>query len=201
MALRKLRISDFENHCDIIPAIYNGKSKFLIYGEKYNVTLATNGKVTVQKKYNQKLRYSNGGAQFDIEAFLIEEVEEKENLISLKDLSVEDREILLQEARNQIEQENARKNIINVFNSKRKQVTEEYLEEIYSIFNITSAVDKRKLKERYTSMLHLLYKIDNYGNQGINQKTFTITTGEEWESFQRIANDLKNIIINCSKEK
>ena len=110
---RPLKESDFKEYGifgDVINATYIGNSRYLTYGEEYMVTKSNRkNKVTVKLSYNPKLKTSNGGVEFSINTFEIE-VEDEEKMISLDDLSPEDKERLLQEARELVEQKKIEKN-------------------------------------------------------------------------------------------
>ena len=99
---RPLRESDFKEYGvfgDMISATYIGNSKYLTPGEEYIVTKSNRkNKVTVKLSYNKKLKMSNGGVEFSINTFEIE-VEDENKMVSLAELSPEEREQLLSQSR------------------------------------------------------------------------------------------------------
>lgn len=199
---RPLRESDFKEYGifgDMIHATYTGNSKYLIQGEEYMVTKSNRkNKVTVQLSYNKKLKMSNGGVEFSINTFEIE-VEDEKKMISLNDLSPEDRESLLNQAREVIEQENIEKNAIAMYTIKKKEYLESIINEVDTELNIKEWKDKTYIGEKMKSLIYSLFRYDKYGNHYSGQKTNTISCAEEWESFTRIGDTVKAAVIKSVK--
>ena len=106
----------------MIHATYTGNSKYLVQGEEYIVTKSNRkNKVTVKLSYNNKLKMSNGGVEFSINTFEIE-VEDEKKMVSLAELSPEEREHLLSQARELIEQENIEKMLLPCIQLRKKSI-------------------------------------------------------------------------------
>ena len=158
---RPLRESDFKEYGifgDMIHATYTGNSKYLIQGEEYMVTKSNRkNKVTVQLSYNKKLKMSNGGVEFSINTFEIE-VEDEKKMVSLDDLTPEDKERLLQEARELIDKENIEKNARIMYALKKKELVENTLQEMANNFKLQHRPDMTRLHDRFVGITNYLYE-------------------------------------------
>ena len=192
---RPLRESDFKEYGifgDMIHAIYTGNSKYLIQGEEYMVTKSNRkNKVTVQLSYNKKLKTSNGGVEFSINTFEIE-VEDEKKMVSLDDLSPEDKERILQEAREIVDKENIEKNARAMYAMKKKELVDNTLKEITQNLRLTSKVDYSRLHDRFVSLTNYLYSLNH-----VNQK---ISTEKDWEIFNDICRKVHECILHCVKK-
>ena len=198
---RPLRESDFKEYGifgDMVNATYTGNSKYLIQGEEYMVTKSNRkNKVTVQLSYNKKLKMSNGGVEFSINTFEIE-VEDEKKMVSLDDLSPEDRESLLNQAREVVEQENIEKNAIAMYAIKKKEYLENIINEVNTELNVKEW-NKTYVSEKMKSLIYSLFRYSKYSNRYISQKNNIISCAEEWESFTRIGNIIKDAVIQSIK--
>jgi len=195
MVLRKLRKSDFDKLGTPIKAVYNGNSRYLISGYSYYVTLnELSGKVTVQAGYNPGMA-TNGGVQFSIGTFLIEE---ENKMVRLEDLTPEDQERLLNQARQIIDEENIQKDAITAYKIKKKEFVEQCLEDIYKALHMRYESEKKHVKQRYTSLVNYLFKLNVTGKQYTSSPpNVIISTATEWNRFVAISNDVKDTIIRC----
>lgn len=191
---RPLRESDFKEYGifgDMIHATYTGNSKYLIQGEEYMVTKSNRkNRVTVQLSYNKKLKMSNGGVEFSINTFEIE-VEDKKKMISLNDLTPEDKERLLQEARELVDQENIEKNARIMYALKKKELVENTLQEMANNFKIQHRPDMTRLHDRFVGITNYLYSLNK-----VNQK---IITAHDWEVFENICKKVHECMVHCVK--
>ena len=198
---RPLRESDFKEYGifgDMVNATYTGNSKYLVQGEEYMVTKSNRkNKVTVQLSYNKKLKMSNGGVEFSINTFEIE-VEDEKKMVSLDDLSPEDRESLLNQAREVVEQENIEKNAIAMYAIKKKEYLENIINEVNTELNVKEW-NKTYVSEKMKSLIYSLFRYSKYSNRYTNQKNNIISCVEEWESFTRIGNTIKDAVIKSIK--
>ena len=192
---RPLKESDFKEYGifgDMIHAIYTGNSRYLTKGEEYIVTKSNRkNKVTVKLSYNKKLQMSNGGIEFSINTFEIE-VEDEKKVVSLDDLSPEDKERLLQEAREIVDKENIEKNARAMYAMKKKELVDNTLKEITQNFRLTSKVDYSRLHDRFVSLTNYLYSLNN-----VNQK---ISTEKDWKIFNDICCKVHECILHCVKK-
>ena len=192
---RPLRESDFKEYGifgDMIHAIYTGNSRYLTKGEEYIVTKSNRkNKVTVKLSYNKKLQMSNGGVEFSINTFEIE-VEDEKKMVSLDDLTPEDKERILQEAREIIDKENIEKNARAMYAMKKKELVDNTLKEITQNLRLTSKVDYSRLHDRFVSLTNYLYSLNH-----VNQK---ISTEKDWEIFNDICRKVHECILHCVKK-
>ena len=192
---RPLRESDFKEYGifgDMIHAIYTGNSRYLTKGEEYIVTKSNRkNKVTVKLSYNKKLQMSNGGVEFSINTFEIE-VEDEKKMVSLDDLTPEDKERILQEAREIVDKENIEKNARAMYAMKKKELVDNTLKEITQNLRLTSKVDYSRLHDRFVSLTNYLYSLNH-----VNQK---ISTEKDWEIFNDICRKVHECILHCVKK-
>lgn len=159
---RPLRESDFKEYGifgDMINATYTGNSRYLINGEEYMVTKSNRkNKVTVKLSYNSKLKTSNGGVEFSINTFEIE-VEDEKKMVSLDDLSPEDKERLLQEARELVDQENIERNARAMYVIKKRDLVNDTINEMADIFKLKAGPEVTRLRDRFISITNYLYSL------------------------------------------
>lgn len=187
----------------MIHATYTGNSKYLVQGEEYIVTKSNRkNKVTVKLSYNNKLKMSNGGVEFSINTFEIE-VEDENKMVSLAELSPEDREHLLSQAREIIEQENIEKNAIAMYTIKKKEYFETLINEIAKELNIKKENEKTYLISKLKTIIYTLYRYNKYKDKREFNENNTISCAEEWNDFVYIGNTIKEAVIKSinSQEK
>ena len=187
----------------MIHATYTGYSKYLVQGEEYIVTKSNRkNKVTVKLSYNNKLKMSNGGVEFSINTFEIE-VEDENKMVSLAELSPEDREHLLSQAREIIEQENIEKNAIAMYTIKKKEYFETLINEIAKELNIKKEKEKTYLISKLKTIIYTLYRYNKYKDKREFNENNTISCAEEWNDFVYIGNTIKEAVIKSinSQEK
>jgi len=196
--LRKLRVSDFKQGADVpILAMYNGKNKYLVPGRMYFVTLnEKSGMGTVKQCNNPDMLHSNGGIQFPVSTFLIEE---ETKMVKFEDLSPEDQERLLEQARQMVDEEQIKKDAVNAYKVKRKDFVEQCLDEIYTAYHMRYETEKNAVKQRFVSMTNYLFKLKVNGKQ-YNSTNYTITNASEWNMFVKVNTAVKDMMISCYKE-
>ena len=194
---RRLRISDFKDKFSVVHAKYDGKNKYLTPGKMYYVTFnEKSGRATVQQSYNPGMN-SNGGIQFPVNTFLIEEESE---MINFADLTPEDQDMLLQQARAMIDEENIQKDAITVYKIKRKELTEKCLNEIYKTYNMRYDCDQRGVKSRYVSLTNYLLRLSVLGKQNANSPSnIIISKPAEWDKFVKISEAVKKVFIDAKE--
>ena len=199
---RPFRESDFKEYGvfgDMINATYIGNSKYLTPGEEYIVTKSNRkNKVTVKLSYNKKLKISNGGVEFSINTFEIE-VEDENKMVSLAELSPEEREHLLSQARELIEQENIEKNAVAMYTIKKKEYFENFMNEIANELKIKKENEKTYLISKIKTLIYTLYRYNKYKDKREFNENNTISCVKEWESFTRIGNTIKDAVIKSVK--
>ena len=199
---RPLRESDFKEYGvfgDMVSATYIGNSKYLTPGEEYIVTKSNRkNKVTVKLSYNKKLKMSNGGVEFSINTFEIE-VEDENKMVSLAELSPEEREHLLSQARELIEQENIEKNAVAMYTIKKKDYFENLMNEIANELKIKKENEKTYLMSKIKTLIYTLYRYYKYKDKREFNENNTISCDKEWESFTRISDTIKDAVIKSVK--
>lgn len=199
---KRLEESDFLNHsafADTLTATYLGNSRYLTYGEEYRVVKSNRkNKVTVPLSLNKKLGMSNGGVEFSINQFEIEvEVKEESKVLSLRDLSTEDRESLLREARELVEKENLERDAKVMYSIKKRQLITDTVEEISRALHLKHEPERRKLRDRLVLMISFIYKSCVQRNLS-SSTNISITNEGEWENYVRITDNVKIMMIGCS---
>ena len=145
---------------------------------------------------------SNGGVEFSINTFEIE-VEDENKMVSLAELSPEDREHLLSQARELIEQENIEKNAIAMYTIKKKEYFETLINEIAKELNIKKEKEKTYLISKLKTIIYTLYRYNKYKDKREFNENNTISCAEEWNDFVYIGNTIKEAVIKSinSQEK
>lgn len=196
---RPLKESDFKEYGifgDMINATYTGNSKYLIQGEEYMVTKSNRkNKVTVKLSYNSKLKTSNGGVEFSINTFEIE-VEDEKKMVLLDDLSPEDRERLLEEARELVDKENIERNARAMYVIKKRDLVNDTVNEMVNTFKLKAGPDVTRLRDRFISISNYLYSVNTKQKGNIK-----ITTKEEWELYVNICKKVHECMVHCVKYK
>lgn len=122
-------------------------------------------------------------------------------MVSFKDLTPEEQQSILAEAREMVEQENIQKNARAVFAQKKKELTEKNLDEIYKEFHILATSHKKAMQQKYVGITNMLYRMNRMGLRGIDATGINqITTQSEWFDYEQIANATKDYIISCHKK-
>lgn len=193
---RPLKENDFHEQFTFggpIKAVFVGNSRYLETGKEYNVTLSNRkNKVTVKLSYNPDLHTSNGGVEFSMGSFQINEPEENNNTgVHLDDLTPEDKERLLQEARELVDKENFEKNSKVMYSLKKKELVDETISKISNHFKIKNKSDFRKLHDRFINITNYLYSVNE-----VNPK---IITNNDWSVFENICQKVYECMINSIK--
>lgn len=198
--MRPLRCSDFKNKYDYITATYVGNSHYLTQGKQYVVTPTDRpGLVTVQLSYNRdRLKRSNGGVRFSIHTFLIEE-EEPEVIIKLSDLSPEERESLMRQAREEIEQENIAKDAVAMYAMKKKELTNNTVSELVQTLGLKNGPQASKCRDRFVHMTNYLYALNRPATNKNGSNVAKILTAEDWTLFQEICKKVHECMVHSVK--
>lgn len=119
-------------------------------------------------------------------------------MVNFNDLSVEDQERLLEQAKLLIDEENIKKNAVATYKAKRKDLVESCLVDIYKHYNIkTRGVEEAPIRQRFTSIVNYLFRINVTGKYYSNSSAPTlIETSEDWRRFVKITEAVKDLFIN-----
>lgn len=146
----------------------------------------------------KKMYYvKTNGVYIFIDTFLIEEEENK--MVKFKDLSPEDQEMLLQQVRLMVDEEQIQKDAVNAYRAKRKDFVEQCLNEIYTAYHMRNDSEKYALKQRFISIANYLFKLNINGKQ-YSSSNYIITNASEWDAFVRINTAVKDMMVSCYKE-
>lgn len=188
--IRPLRASDFHNKYTVT-AIYHGNSRYLTKGETYEVAPTDDPKlVVVRLTDNPNLKYSNGGVRFIISTF---RVREEDNMINFADLTPEDQERILAQARQMVDDENIKKDAKTVYNMKKKDLLEDNVNIICNEFHYKHNPEIKLTRQHYVSMVNYLYKV----HKRVKGSIPAIIDNESWVIYQKIADDVKNMMIDA----
>lgn len=119
-------------------------------------------------------------------------------MVNFEDLSPEDQERLLKQARQMVDEEQIKKDAVNAYKVKRKDFIEQCLNEIYTVYHVRYDTDKNAIKQRFISMTNYLFKLKVNGKQ-YNATNYIITKASEWEMFVKINTAVKDMMISCYK--
>jgi hypothetical protein len=118
-------------------------------------------------------------------------------MVKFEDLSPEDKEELLKQARQLIDEENMAKNAVAMYKMKRKNYTDSCLDEIYQTFNVGGRYlqrDKNAIKTRFVSMVNFLFKANILGKEHAVDN-YVITNSFEWERYTASCDIVKEAMI------
>lgn len=195
--MRPLRKSDFRKQ-GIIRATYIGNNSYLVKNREYYVTFNEKSQMaTVQLRHNPDMVYSNGGVQFPVGTFLVEE--ENEVSVKLVDLSPEDREALMQQAREEVEKENIEKNAVAMYAMKKKELMNNTVTEIANTLRLKSGPPVTKCRDRFVHMTNYLYALNRPAVNSCGSNVTKIVTAEDWILFQDICKKVHECMVHCVK--
>lgn len=119
-------------------------------------------------------------------------------LVNFADLTKEDQEKLLQQAREIVEEENIRKDAASVYRMKAKELVDNHLKEICKKLLIRHTPEITKLKREYVSMANYLFK-QRYIKPGMTYHHSCITTPEQWTHYVEVHEAVRDLMINYGK--
>lgn len=119
-------------------------------------------------------------------------------MIKLQDLSVTDREALLQQAREQIEQENLEKNATIMYSLKKKDLLANTLKELEDLLGFKYNIEQKKLKDHVVSIANYLYKVKRNTRKN-NNKNAVIISESDWRQYVLVLNNIRVMIIASYK--
>ena len=124
-------------------------------------------------------------------------------MVNFNDLSPEDQERILKQAREILDEENIKKDAITAYKIKRKDFVNKCLDEIYSHYNVRYETEKTAIKTRFSSIANYLFKANTIG---IGKQQYSssipnviITNAEEWNKFVKINIAVKELFLNCKE--
>lgn len=121
-------------------------------------------------------------------------------MVNFKDLSPEDQERVLEQAKAMLDEESIRKDAITAYKIKRKDFIEQCLNEIYNHYHVRYETEKSAIKSRFSSMANYLFKINITGKQyASSPPNVIITNAEEWDKFVKINTAVKELFLNCKE--
>ena len=115
-------------------------------------------------------------------------------MVNFEDLSPKDKEKLLQQARLIVEQESITKNASATYKIKRKELTDNSIDEISKALHM-SVPEKHGFKQRYISIVNYLFKFVINGKYSSND--YVISNAIEWNLFEKVNAIIKNALIEC----
>ena len=121
-------------------------------------------------------------------------------MVNFKDLSPEDQERILEQAKQMLDEENIKKDAITAYKIKRKDFVNQCLNEIYTHYNIRYETDKIAIKSRFSSTANYLFKLNIIGKQSSNcPPNIIVTTAEQWDKFVKINTAVKELFLKCKE--
>ena len=130
-------------------------------------------------------------------------------MINFKDLSPEDQEYLLNQARQIVGEENINKHGTEMLKLKKKEHTDNCIDEICLALDIhpnsktigathrkKCSVDKNAVRTRYISMVNYLFKANVLGVNKVGDH-YNISNVDELNKYVEICNMVKEVIIKA----
>lgn len=120
--------------------------------------------------------------------------------IKLFDLSPEDRELLMQQAREEIEKENITKNAVAMYAMKKRELVDNTVLEMAKTLKLKSGPPVTKCRDRFVHMTNYLYALNRPATNSCGSNVTKITTAEDWSLFERICKSVHACMISCVKQ-
>jgi hypothetical protein len=121
--------------------------------------------------------------------------------IKLSDLCPKERELLMQQAREEVEKENIEKNAVAMYAMKRKELVDNTMNEIIHTLKIKGGPDTTRCRDRFVHMTNYLYVLNRPATNNAGSSVTKITTAKDWALFQEICNKVHECMIHCVKNK
>lgn len=122
-------------------------------------------------------------------------------MVNFEDLSPEDQERLLEQAKSIINDENIKKDAITVYKIKKKELVDQCLNEIYTGYEVRYETERETIKSRFAPILNYLHKVNFYKQSRERHSKFppniVISNAEEWEKFEKIITLVKELFLKC----
>lgn len=121
--------------------------------------------------------------------------------VNFTDLTKEDQQKLLEQARQMITEENLQRDATTVYKMMKRDLIEDSLKDIYTAFHIRGGTmsdenAKALIKKHYTSIVNYLFKLITVGKQHTNS-TVSISTAIEWDKYVSVSKEIKESFIRC----
>lgn len=113
--------------------------------------------------------------------------------IKLEDLSPEDFEELMKQAKTKIEEERIYADARTEYKRKKKELLNSSMESIYVLATFNSST-RKDLYRRFVSIVNFLYRGCVYGFS-ITGRSEEIQTKDQWQEYERIV----NVVTHCLK--
>lgn len=114
--------------------------------------------------------------------------------IKLDDLSPEELEKLMEQAKARLEEERILADARTEYKQKKKKLLDSSVESIYALAMFTDTT-RRDLYKRFISMVNFLYKGLTYGFS-VKGKSEEIQTKDQWQEYERIVNAVTTCLKN-----
>lgn len=120
-------------------------------------------------------------------------------MINFEDLSPEDKARILEQARQQIDEENIRKNAIAMYAMKKKELTDNIITEMANTLRLKPGPAVSKCRDRFVHMSNYLYALNRPATNRGGSNVARITTAEDWELFKDICKKVHECMVHCVK--
>lgn len=120
-------------------------------------------------------------------------------MINFDDLSHEDKERLLAQAREEIEKENIAKNAVAMYAMKKKELMDNTVSEIVDTLRLKRGPESTKCRDRFVHMSNYLYALNRPATNRNGSNVTRITNAEDWALFQDICKKVHECMVHCVK--
>ena len=120
-------------------------------------------------------------------------------MINFEDLSPEDKARILAQAREEIEKENIAKNATAMYAMKKKELTDNTVQEIIDTLRIKKGPEATKCRDRFVHMANYLYALNRPATNRNGSNVAKITTAEDWVLFQNICKNVHECMVHSVK--
>ena len=121
--------------------------------------------------------------------------------IKLSDLCPKERELLMQQAREEVEKENIEKDAVAMYAIKKKELINNTVNEITNVFNLKKETSIIKCRTNFVQMVNYLYMLNNATTNNNGKNIVKITTAKDWELYQSICKKVHECMMHCVKYK
>ena len=120
-------------------------------------------------------------------------------MINFDDLTPEDKERLLAQAREEIEKENIAKNATAMYAMKKKELVDETIKEMANTLKLKNGPQVSKCRDRFVHMTNYLYALNKPATNRNGSNVTKITTAEDWRLFQDICKNVHECMVHSVK--
>jgi hypothetical protein len=120
-------------------------------------------------------------------------------MVNFSDLTAEDQQRLLEQARQLVDAENIAKNASAMYAMKKKELTDETVKEIAHTLKLKVGPQTSKCRDRFVHMTNYLYTLNRPATNRTGSNVAKILTAEDWELYQDICKKVHECMVHSVK--